>query len=76
MRRRHPVGGTRRRTGGASCDVARETLSADPETTVDDIARAAGIARRTLYGHFAGREDLVNALAEEAVESLRQAFVE
>ncbi|WP_329338971.1 TetR/AcrR family transcriptional regulator [Streptomyces sp. NBC_01352] len=70
-RRRHAQANRRR-----ILDVARETLSADPETTVDDIARAAGIARRTLYGHFAGREDLVNALAVEAVESLRQAFVE
>ncbi|MFE9440529.1 TetR/AcrR family transcriptional regulator [Streptomyces sp. NPDC006602] len=70
-RRRHAQGNRRR-----ILDAARETLSADPETTVDDIARAAGIARRTLYGHFAGREDLVNALADDAVESLRQVFVE
>ncbi|MFD3500456.1 TetR/AcrR family transcriptional regulator [Streptomyces sp. NPDC058678] len=70
-RRRHAQANRRR-----ILDAARETLSADPETTIDDIARAAGVARRTLYGHFASREELVNALADDAVESLRQAFVE
>jgi AcrR family transcriptional regulator len=70
-RRRHAQANRRR-----ILDAARETLSADPEATIDDIARAAGIARRTLYGHFAGREDLVSALADDAVESLRRAFVE
>ncbi|WP_053753878.1 TetR/AcrR family transcriptional regulator [Streptomyces sp. MMG1533] len=70
-RRRHAQANRRR-----ILDTARETLSADPETTIDDIARAAGVARRTLYGHFASREDLVTALADDAVESLRQAFVD
>lgn len=70
-RRRHAVANRRR-----ILDAARETLSLDPETTVDDIARAAGVARRTLYGHFASREDLLGALADDAVETLRQAFVE
>lgn len=70
-RRRHAVANRRR-----ILDAARETLSVDPETTVDDIARAAGVARRTLYGHFANREDLLDALADDAVETLRRAFVE
>ncbi|KUN97748.1 TetR/AcrR family transcriptional regulator [Streptomyces resistomycificus] len=69
-RRRHAQANRRR-----ILDAARETLSQDPETTIDDIARSAGIARRTLYGHFASREVLLNALADDAVETLRQAFV-
>ncbi|MET9104270.1 helix-turn-helix domain-containing protein [Streptomyces antibioticus] len=55
-------------------DAARETLSADPDTTVEDIARGAGVARRTLYGHFANRDALLEALADDAVRTLRQAF--
>lgn len=70
-RRRHALANRRR-----ILDAARETLSVDPETTIDDIARAAGVARRTLYGHFASREDLIDALADDAVETLRQTFVE
>ena len=69
-RRRHAQANRRR-----ILDAARETLSTDLETTIDDIARAAGVARRTLYGHFASREELVTALGDDAVESLRQAFV-
>ncbi|MFF0596159.1 TetR/AcrR family transcriptional regulator [Streptomyces antibioticus] len=57
-------------------DAARETLSADPDTTVEDIARAAGVARRTLYGHFANRDALLEALADDAVRTLRQAFID
>ena len=37
-------------------------------------ARAAGVARRTLYGHFPNREALVSALAEEAKEALGEAL--
>ncbi|MFF1447669.1 TetR/AcrR family transcriptional regulator [Streptomyces sp. NPDC058274] len=57
-------------------EAARESLSVDPDTTIDDIARAAGVARRTLYGHFASREELLDALADDAVETVRQTFVE
>ncbi|MEU6201010.1 TetR/AcrR family transcriptional regulator [Streptomyces sp. NPDC047061] len=57
-------------------EAARETLSMDPDTTIDDIARVAGVARRTLYGHFASREILLHALADDAVDTLRQAFVQ
>ncbi|MBO7936693.1 helix-turn-helix transcriptional regulator [Streptomyces sp. S9] len=51
-------------------------MSADPDTTVEDIARAAGVARRTLYGHFATRDALLEALADDAVRTLRQAFID
>ncbi|MFF2216911.1 helix-turn-helix domain-containing protein [Streptomyces antibioticus] len=51
-------------------------MSADPDTTVEDIARAAGVARRTLYGHFANRDALLEALADDAVRTLRQAFID
>ncbi|HEX3751382.1 MAG TPA: TetR/AcrR family transcriptional regulator [Streptosporangiaceae bacterium] len=35
---------------------------------------AAGVVRRTLYGHFPNREALIDALAAEAQESLETAF--
>jgi AcrR family transcriptional regulator len=55
--------------------TAREELSRDPDASLDEIARAAGVVRRTLYGHFPNRQALVAALAEEARQSLQEAFV-
>jgi AcrR family transcriptional regulator len=54
--------------------AAREELSRNPDASLDEIARAAGVARRTLYGHFPNREALVTALAAEARQSLEEAF--
>jgi AcrR family transcriptional regulator len=31
-------------------------LSAQPEASVEDIARAAGVSRQTVYAHFPSRE--------------------
>ena len=41
--------------------AAREQLSVNPEASVEDIARAAGVGRQTLYGHFRTRAELVDA---------------
>jgi AcrR family transcriptional regulator len=54
--------------------AAREELSRDPDASLDEIARAAGVARRTLYGHFPNREALVTALTGEARQSLEEAL--
>jgi AcrR family transcriptional regulator len=54
--------------------AAREELSRDPAASLDEIARAAGVVRRTLYGHFPNRQALVAALAEEAAQSLGEAL--
>ncbi|MGN2642094.1 MULTISPECIES: TetR/AcrR family transcriptional regulator [Nocardia] len=47
--------------------AARAQLSADPEAGVEDIARAAGVGRQTLYGHFRTRADLVDAALTDAL---------
>ncbi len=44
--------------------AAREELGRDPDASLDEIARAAGVVRRTLYGHFPNREALIDALAD------------
>ncbi|MFI6738435.1 TetR/AcrR family transcriptional regulator [Nonomuraea sp. NPDC050451] len=44
-------------------------LSADPTASVADIAKAAGVGRVTLYGHFPSREALVDAVLDHAVET-------
>ncbi|WP_326583004.1 TetR/AcrR family transcriptional regulator [Streptomyces sp. NBC_00487] len=51
--------------------TAREELGRNPDITLEELARAAGVVRRTLFGHFPGRAALLEALAEEAAETLR-----
>jgi AcrR family transcriptional regulator len=53
--------------------TARRELGRNPDTTLEELARAAGVVRRTLFGHFPGRAALLEALAEEASEVLRGA---
>ncbi|CAM5673397.1 hypothetical protein SALBM135S_10114 [Streptomyces alboniger] len=40
---------------------------------MDQIARAAGVVRRTVYGHFPSREALIGALIDGAVEDVAAA---
>ncbi|MFI0418742.1 TetR/AcrR family transcriptional regulator [Spongiactinospora sp. 9N601] len=54
--------------------VARRELSANPDATIDEIARAAGVVRRTLYAHFPGRPALLAAIADEAAGAMRAAI--
>ncbi|MFB7505395.1 TetR/AcrR family transcriptional regulator [Streptomyces broussonetiae] len=54
-------------------DVALAELLRDPDASMDQIARAAGVVRRTVYGHFPSRETLISTLVDEAVGALAQA---
>ena len=42
--------------------AAARTLAIDPSASVDTIARAAGLSRRALYGHFDDRDALLREL--------------
>lgn len=54
--------------------TARRELGRNPDITLEELARASGVVRRTLFGHFPGREALLEALAEEAAQALRDAL--
>ena len=56
------------RSIAAILEAAVETLSRDPEASVSEIAKAAGVGRVTLYGHFPNRVDLVDAAFRRAIE--------
>ncbi|MDW4909793.1 TetR family transcriptional regulator [Streptomyces sp. ADMS] len=53
--------------------TARQELGRNPDITLEELARASGVVRRTLFGHFPGRAALLEALAEEASEALQGA---
>ncbi|GAA3235977.1 TetR/AcrR family transcriptional regulator [Nonomuraea helvata] len=48
--------------------AATRLLSADAAASVADIAKAAGVGRVTLYGHFPSREALLDAVLDHAVD--------
>ncbi|WP_406220043.1 TetR/AcrR family transcriptional regulator [Streptomyces canus] len=54
-------------------EVALTELLRDPDASMDQIARAAGVVRRTVYGHFPSREALISTLVDGAVEAVAAA---
>jgi AcrR family transcriptional regulator len=57
-------------------EVALEVLGQNPEAGMGDIASTAGVVRRTVYGHFPTRADLVRTLAQRAVDELAAVLTE
>ncbi|MEV6046579.1 TetR/AcrR family transcriptional regulator [Streptomyces xanthochromogenes] len=57
-------------------EVAFAELVRDPDASMDQIARAAGVVRRTVYGHFPSRDALIAALVDEAAETVADAHRE
>ncbi|HEY0246762.1 MAG TPA: TetR family transcriptional regulator [Gryllotalpicola sp.] len=57
-------------------EVALEVLGRSPDAAMGDIAAAAGVVRRTVYGHFPTRADLVRTLAQHAVDEIAAVLAE
>jgi AcrR family transcriptional regulator len=57
-------------------DVALDVLGENPDAGMGDIAAAAGVVRRTVYGHFPSRLDLVRTLTQRAVTEMTAVLTE
>jgi AcrR family transcriptional regulator len=57
-------------------DVALEVLGHNPDSGMGDIASAAGVVRRTVYGYFPTRTDLVRTLMQRAVDEMTAVLTE
>jgi AcrR family transcriptional regulator len=64
--------GTRRDLHGAILDATEVLLarSGYQQMTMEDIAREAGVARRTIYLHFKGKEEVALSSIDRVVERL------
>jgi len=56
-----------RRNIAAVLDAAVAVLADRPDAGMGEIARAAGVARQTVYAHFGSREALLAAVADRAL---------
>jgi AcrR family transcriptional regulator len=63
-----------RRSIAAILQAATEMLNANSAASVEDIARAAGVTRQTVYAHFPSRDALLDAIIEQAGAELTAAF--
>ena len=57
-------------------DVALDVLGRNPDAGMGDVASAAGVVRRTVYGHFPSRADLVRTLTQRAVSEVEASLHE
>jgi AcrR family transcriptional regulator len=53
-------------------EAALDALASDPDASLTEIARRAGVVRATIYVHFPTREDLIAAITERAVAEVTE----
>lgn len=58
----------------ALLSAARLVLNDDPDASLEAIATAAGLSRRSVYGHFANRDELLRELLSLGVARVTKAF--
>ena len=56
----------------AILEAALDALAGDPDASMAEIARRAGVVRATIYAHFPTREALLDAVMEHAVGAGRR----
>ena len=55
-------------------DATLDALASDPEASMAEIARRAGVVRATIYVHFPSRENLIEAVTRRAIAEVTEAI--
>lgn len=58
----------------AIVDAATRLLAVNPDASVNEIAKEAGVGRITLYGHFESRAALLSEVADRAIARTEHEF--
>ena len=62
------------RSAAAILDAGLEALASDPDSSMSEIARRAGVVRATVYVHFPTRTALLDAVMEHATAQVVEAM--
>ena len=62
------------RSVAAILDAGLDALASDPDASMAEIARRAGVVRATIYVHFPTRDSLLDAVMERALEEVADAL--
>ena len=62
------------RSVAAILDAALEALASDPDSSMSEIARRAGVVRATIYVHFPTRTALLDAVMDYAIAQVVEAM--
>ena len=62
------------RSVAAILDAGLEALASDPDSSMSEIARRAGVVRATIYVHFPTRTALLDAVMEHATAQVVEAM--
>lgn len=72
--RNHPRRADAQRSFDRILDAAVDALASDPEASMAEIARRAGVVRATIYVHFSTRDELIGAVTHRAVAEVTEAI--